>query len=1257
MASKETTASDESNQQQEEIEEVPFKRYSFEIKQADIIKYLPDQKRSLFQANQNRQSPNKKTKPSRSITTDNVVQIKKSVASMKKRSSKMGQGQIKSNVERQQSKDEESSPSPPLLGNNLGGQFLDISPQQRSRQTSSDPKSQTPIKYEDSIPTQQSLNQKRKTKAVADKFSFNMRLLRDSSKGEEFQTKDRKYSYTQNDNPKQEQKLNQSALDSSSSYIHQQQADGLGFGNNTLQDILETSTIEVTQNAFDRTTTSMMKLRSILTNHNQSNSNINLPQVESMAQDVTNRRAAPAEDWSQLINGPRKRESSLKSYRNQNNQVIDRSQQQQQFQYYQQSFLQRSNVLFDSLNIGNNSQFINQPHHFQNDPRYQQKFQQWRESNLRNQQDQQKIANSRIPTNQSNRTQEPMIGSNFITNKSKMMNLLIDLIPDDILDVSITNQAQENTSNFGRNKTVITRTPIIQKSYHVDDIKQQNSYQPESSLSDLIQRQLNQQQNHSNIKSYNKAFTNQNKSSTKNHRQNITIQDSSLYYNPMMIIGNNKIGLSQKGQQQLLQKNKGISLRFDYEAKHVNSRVSLQPSKEITVLQSKKEHLPLKAEKSQLPYRIDSPDQEYQSDQINYEYVANENINESNILQSTKNKFKKSFVFQEDMNIIKSNRSAYTHQKLEVNNRISSMYQHQQQQNQQQYQMNQKLKNKNMTKSKEKQTEGVKYRTKILKLEENYQQLQNDFDSFRGTQEQITQDLKDQIQQLYKMMESCKCRDKNVTLREQVDPKKTEMSQRFEKVFTPFLSKNKSFKFTRNASPNTNNISFNIQNSNILNLRTFQNKDDKIYFQTSVVSSEKSILGGSAMQLKTDRGGKIIDKLSSHTKMFGMDKSSLGLVNNKCGTLNKQKNLVINISDGSQEREVLKEVKTPSVNQTLNQQTAKNIGTGGKKNLFEYNNNLSVKSQSLSQSRNRLETKYEPCQNYNPQTQSSFSKDVNMLSENVEEEHELLLANNNNKQTEYLLDCENSSTIVITQNRSQISLPKYKATMTQVMSPTRREFNSMDEIIREKINDKDCRDRVIAAEGFVKEKYLTAPQFFSSKNECFCQEYSDKCLNRYCRHSVSSQLQNQIVVEELNKLYINFKSHCKRPDVNSPLDLLRASINEQDSQFEDTERINNSRRDLDQSYVRPGMIKNFMALRPNLIEVFDYIAVPQAIWKYLYSWYSTDWSISRKLVQDSIAGSFIDKDIDSQNYDVLSQDEEEQHYNKRLTLDLYPYHC
>lgn len=39
------------------------------------------------------------------------------------------------------------------------------------------------------------------------------------------------------------------------------------------------------------------------------------------------------------------------------------------------------------------------------------------------------------------------------------------------------------------------------------------------------------------------------------------------------------------------------------------------------------------------------------------------------------------------------------------------------------------------------------------------------------------------------------------------------------------------------------------------------------------------------------------------------------------------------------------------------------------------------------------------------------------------------------------------------------------------MSPTRREFNSMDEIIRDKIHGKDLRDKCIGVEGFSKEKY------------------------------------------------------------------------------------------------------------------------------------------------------------------------------------------
>jgi len=57
------------------------------------------------------------------------------------------------------------------------------------------------------------------------------------------------------------------------------------------------------------------------------------------------------------------------------------------------------------------------------------------------------------------------------------------------------------------------------------------------------------------------------------------------------------------------------------------------------------------------------------------------------------------------------------------------------------------------------------------------------------------------------------------------------------------------------------------------------------------------------------------------------------------------------------------------------------------------------------------------------------------------------------------------------------------------------------------------------------------------------------------------------------------------------------------------------------------------------VEHFDYITVPQSIWKPLYSWYSADWVISRKLVRDSLAGSLID---DEENC-------------SKLVLELYPY--
>ena len=73
-------------------------------------------------------------------------------------------------------------------------------------------------------------------------------------------------------------------------------------------------------------------------------------------------------------------------------------------------------------------------------------------------------------------------------------------------------------------------------------------------------------------------------------------------------------------------------------------------------------------------------------------------------------------------------------------------------------------------------------------------------------------------------------------------------------------------------------------------------------------------------------------------------------------------------------------------------------------------------------------------------------------------------------------------------------------------------------------------------------------------------------------------------------------------------------------------------------------------LRMNLIENFDFVAVPSIIWKYLYSWYSADWSISRTLVTDTL--NCLDISICSKNESELSG--EATHEYKKLTLDLYP---
>lgn len=43
-----------------------------------------------------------------------------------------------------------------------------------------------------------------------------------------------------------------------------------------------------------------------------------------------------------------------------------------------------------------------------------------------------------------------------------------------------------------------------------------------------------------------------------------------------------------------------------------------------------------------------------------------------------------------------------------------------------------------------------------------------------------------------------------------------------------------------------------------------------------------------------------------------------------------------------------------------------------------------------------------------------------------------------------------------------------------------------------------------------------------------------------------------------------------------------------------------------------------MILRPGLMEHHDYVCVGGDIWKYLYSWYSGDWSIVRYLKKNKV---------------------------------------
>jgi hypothetical protein len=63
-------------------------------------------------------------------------------------------------------------------------------------------------------------------------------------------------------------------------------------------------------------------------------------------------------------------------------------------------------------------------------------------------------------------------------------------------------------------------------------------------------------------------------------------------------------------------------------------------------------------------------------------------------------------------------------------------------------------------------------------------------------------------------------------------------------------------------------------------------------------------------------------------------------------------------------------------------------------------------------------------------------------------------------------------------------------------------------------------------------------------------------------------------------------------------------------------------------YQKPGKITNdellkkgmSIFLKDNLVEHHDFVVVSPEVWKYLQSWYSSDWSIARYLKREKLGG-------------------------------------
>ena len=95
--------------------------------------------------------------------------------------------------------------------------------------------------------------------------------------------------------------------------------------------------------------------------------------------------------------------------------------------------------------------------------------------------------------------------------------------------------------------------------------------------------------------------------------------------------------------------------------------------------------------------------------------------------------------------------------------------------------------------------------------------------------------------------------------------------------------------------------------------------------------------------------------------------------------------------------------------------------------------------------------------------------------------------------------------------------------------------------------------------------------------------------------------------------------------------MLRLSLYQQSSMATLAEAIDNEHEQSQLFYERPGMIENRVLmdeesgyktlLKQALVEHFDFEVVSHSVWQHLYSWYSADVTVCRKLVMDPISNA------------------------------------